>query len=139
MNNRSLRIAALVIAAVVALGAVYGRRVLAWQDPHAANVSAQSRSGQRTVLYYYDAMNPQHHYGKPGKAPDGMDLVPQYADDSATGSNTMKSGPQSAASGDRKVLFWYDPMHPAYKADKPGIAPDCGMQLVPKYAEEQAS
>ena len=30
-------------------------------------------------------------------------------------------------------------MHPAYKADKPGIAPDCGMDLVPKYADEQAS
>ena len=28
-------------------------------------------------------MNPQHHYNKPGKAPDGMDLVPQYADDNA--------------------------------------------------------
>ena len=91
MNNRSLRIAALVIAAVVALGAVYGRRVLAWQDPHAAHGSAQSPSGQRTVLYYYDAMNPQHHYSKPGKAPDGMDLVPQYADDNATGNNTAQS------------------------------------------------
>lgn len=38
--------------------------------------------------------------------------------------------------GERKVLYWYDPMHPAYKSDKPGIAPDCGMQLVPKYADE---
>ena len=38
--------------------------------------------------------------------------------------------------GERQVLYWYDPMHPAYKSDKPGIAPDCGMQLVPKYAEE---
>ena len=35
-----------------------------------------------------------------------------------------------------KILYWYDPMHPAYKSDKPGIAPDCGMTLVPKYAEE---
>ena len=35
-----------------------------------------------------------------------------------------------------KVLYWYDPMHPAYKSDKPGIAPDCGMALVPKYADE---
>src|SRR3990172_8378306 len=38
--------------------------------------------------------------------------------------------------GERQVLYWYDPMHPAYKSDKPGVAPDCGMQLVPKYAEE---
>ncbi len=33
----------------------------------------------------------------------------------------------------RKVLYWYDPMHPNYKSDKPGTAPDCGMDLVPMY------
>jgi Cu(I)/Ag(I) efflux system membrane fusion protein len=27
-------------------------------------------------------------------------------------------------------------MHPSYKSDKPGIAPDCGMPLVPVYAED---
>jgi RND family efflux transporter MFP subunit len=37
----------------------------------------------------------------------------------------------------RKPLYWVDPMHPAYKSDKPGIAPDCGMKLVPVYAAEQ--
>jgi Cu(I)/Ag(I) efflux system membrane fusion protein len=37
---------------------------------------------------------------------------------------------------ERKVLYWVDPMHPAYKSDKPGIAPDCGMKLVPVYADE---
>ena len=26
-------------------------------------------------------------------------------------------------------------MHPAYKSDKPGIAPDCGMELVPVYED----
>jgi len=36
----------------------------------------------------------------------------------------------------RKILYWYDPMHPAYRSDKPGIAPDCGMQLEPRYAGE---
>ena len=34
----------------------------------------------------------------------------------------------------RKILYWVDPMHPQYKSDKPGIAPDCGMKLVPVYA-----
>ncbi|MBL8171895.1 MAG: efflux RND transporter periplasmic adaptor subunit, partial [Acidobacteria bacterium] len=34
-----------------------------------------------------------------------------------------------------KVLYWQDPMHPAYKSDKPGKAPDCGMDLVPVYEE----
>lgn len=37
----------------------------------------------------------------------------------------------------RKPLYWVDAMHPWYKSDKPGIAPDCGMKLVPVYAGEQ--
>jgi Cu(I)/Ag(I) efflux system membrane fusion protein len=36
----------------------------------------------------------------------------------------------------RRILYYHDPMHPAYKSDKPGIAPDCGMQLEPVYADE---
>src|SRR3974377_412825 len=68
-----------------------------------------------------------------------MDLVPQYADDSAGSSLAGQSTRESSKPdilGERKVAFWFDPMHPAYKSDKPGIAPDCGMQLVPKYADE---
>ena len=40
-----------------------------------------------------------------------------------------------AAKSERKVLYWVDPMHPAYRSDKPGIAPDCGMDLVPVYED----
>lgn len=43
--------------------------------------------------------------------------------------------PTSADKGGRKILYWVDPMHPAYKSDKPGIAPDCGMKLEPVYAD----
>ena len=32
------------------------------------------------------------------------------------------------------ILYYHDPMHPSYRSDKPGIAPDCGMNLVPVYA-----
>src|SRR6266496_6329275 len=39
----------------------------------------------------------------------------------------------------RKILYYVDPMHPAYKSDKPGVAPDCGMTLEPVYADEAAS
>lgn len=38
---------------------------------------------------------------------------------------------------ERRVLYWVDPMHPAYKSDKPGTAPDCGMDLVPVYEESK--
>lgn len=45
------------------------------------------------------------------------------------------SGDPHAAhkAAEKKVLYWVDPMHPAYKSDKPGTAPDCGMDLVPVY------
>jgi membrane fusion protein, copper/silver efflux system len=38
----------------------------------------------------------------------------------------------------RRILYYVDPMHPAYTSDKPGIAPDCGMQLEPVYADADA-
>src|SRR6266567_278596 len=42
----------------------------------------------------------------------------------------------ASASNGRKILYYVDPMHPAYKSDKPGVAPDCGMTLEPVYADE---
>ena len=48
--------------------------------------------------------------------------------------------PQAAASGEAgtgsgKVLYWYDPMFPNQKFDKPGKSPFMDMQLVPRYAD----
>lgn len=40
------------------------------------------------------------------------------------------------AEGDRKVLYWYDPMYPNQHFDKPGKSPFMDMELVPKYADE---
>jgi len=36
----------------------------------------------------------------------------------------------------RRVLYYVDPMHPSYRSDKPGIAPDWGMALEPVYEGE---
>jgi RND family efflux transporter MFP subunit len=96
--------------------------------------AAQAENSDRRPLYWYDAMNPQHHYDKAGKAPDGMDLVPMFAQQK-TGANA----PAAPATAPRTILYWYDPMHPKYTSDKPGVAPDCGMVLVPKYADDQSS
>ncbi len=46
---------------------------------------------------------------------------------------------QIGSQAGRRVLYYVDPMHPSYKSDKPGIAPDCGMQLEPVYADGAAS
>jgi RND family efflux transporter MFP subunit len=47
-------------------------------------------------------------------------------------------GNTGSGHAERKVLYWVDPMHPWYKSDKAGIAPDCNMKLVPVYEGEAA-
>ena len=41
------------------------------------------------------------------------------------------------AAGQHRVLYYRDPMHPAYKSNTPGTAPDCGMKLEPVYEEDE--
>ncbi|MET0660797.1 MAG: efflux RND transporter periplasmic adaptor subunit [Steroidobacteraceae bacterium] len=42
----------------------------------------------------------------------------------------------AAGESERRVLYWYDPMHPDQHFDKPGKSPFMDMELVPKYADE---
>jgi membrane fusion protein, copper/silver efflux system len=56
----------------------------------------------------------------------GTFLAGSWYNQHKTSANTHAGAP--------KPLYYVDPMHPAYKSDKPGIAPDCGMQLEPVYA-----
>ncbi len=46
-------------------------------------------------------------------------------------------GKPLGAAGEKKIVFYVDPMHPWYKSDKPGIAPDCNMALVPVYEGDE--
>jgi Cu(I)/Ag(I) efflux system membrane fusion protein len=47
------------------------------------------------------------------------------------------SGSKSATQpGAKRILYYVDPMHPSYRSDKPGTAPDCGMALEPIYEGE---
>ncbi|MES0265575.1 efflux RND transporter periplasmic adaptor subunit [Citrobacter sedlakii] len=56
---------------------------------------------------------------------------------------TADRGPDDASStaqnDARKVLFWYDPMYPNTRFDKPGKSPFMDMDLVPKYADEESA
>lgn len=149
LSSKKIVIGVLLVAA---LGLVYAGATHRWFFGPSGNEAAVSAStaGERKVLYWYDAMDPQHHYNHPGKAPDGMDLVPRYAEETSAAPEQGREAPSSSMAnmssmpskesglGERKVLYWYDPMHPAYKSDKPGTAPDCGMTLVPKYAEDES-
>ncbi|AFJ45167.1 efflux RND transporter periplasmic adaptor subunit [Shimwellia blattae] len=53
--------------------------------------------------------------------------------------STAQPGANPAATADntgRKVLYWYDPMSPNARFDKPGKSPFMDMDLVPRYADE---
>ena len=51
---------------------------------------------------------------------------------------SRKSNNNHGGTGDRKILYYADPMNPGMKSDKPGLAP-CGMQLEPVYADDARS
>ena len=61
-----------------------------------------------------------------------------YAGRHTTGPSgaSMTAAPAASGAGDRKVLYWHDPMVPGQRFDKPGKSPFMDMQLVPVYADE---
>ncbi|WP_339913098.1 efflux RND transporter periplasmic adaptor subunit [uncultured Brevundimonas sp.] len=46
--------------------------------------------------------------------------------------------PVAASAGEREVLYWYDPMTPGQRFDKPGKSPFMDMELLPRYADEES-
>jgi membrane fusion protein, copper/silver efflux system len=52
------------------------------------------------------------------------------------GGYIMRASRHAPPADGRRILYYVDPMHPAYKSDQPGVAPDCGMTLEPVYADE---
>jgi len=69
-------------------------------------------------------------------AAGGMGMPGMDHGGSKAGEKSAPPQPQSQTQpSQRQILYWYDPMNPAYRSDKPGKAPD-GMDLVPKYADK---
>ena len=133
MFPKVIRVLVVVAAIALVVGVAFSGKVSAFfQHEHSASQTT-APTAERKALYWYDSMNPQHRYDKPGKGPDGMDLVPQYAEQ-----NSVPEGTKSAAGGERRTLYWYDAMSPQHHYDKPGKAPD-GMDLVPQYEENNTS
>jgi Cu(I)/Ag(I) efflux system membrane fusion protein len=53
---------------------------------------------------------------------------------------TRPSQTEGAKPRARRILYYVDPMHPAYRSERAGTAPDCGMDLVPVFDDgEQTS
>ena len=55
--------------------------------------------------------------------------------ESTPGAAPAGGGSQQTVAGDKKILYWHDPMAPGQKFDKPGKSPFMDMPLVPVYAD----
>jgi RND family efflux transporter MFP subunit len=113
---------------------------LAWLAPGsvpracAAQGAAADTAGHKDL--FTCSMHPQVMEPKPGFCPIcKMKLTPIRRETAQAGAGT----PGGAASGPRRILYWWDPMmSPPYVSDKPGKSP-MGMDLIPVYSDEVSS
>ena len=98
---------------------------------------------EAVAVKYTCPMHPQIISDTPGKCPIcGMDLVQIAASGDShahEGKSDVSGGAVTENEKDRKVLYWYDPMVPEKRFDKPGKSPFMDKELVPKYADEVKS
>jgi len=114
MIRKFARYFALILAVAIVLGILFRGRLSTWlqgDEAFAAKAAQQKSAGND--MANMPGMGVSE--GKPAEV------------------RTAQSAPQ----GERKVLYYYDAMNPTFRSDKPGLAAD-GMQLVPKYADEDA-
>lgn len=90
-----------------------------------------SFAGLAVAETYMCPMHPQIVSDKQGKCPIcGMDLVVVEHD------HSQHQEEEKGSVSEKRILYWYDPMVPGKKFDKPGKSPFMDMELVPKYADE---
>ena len=99
------------------------------QQPSQAQPEDHSQHQQQAAPQVKQEDHSQHQPKSKAKKPE--------LEDHSQHEPAAQDHSQHQAKPQRKILYWYDPMHPSYKSDKPGKAPDCGMELVPKYADEK--
>ena len=78
--------------------------VVARPNTKPSTPGAVAVSGKK-VLYWVDAMNPALKSAKPGKAPDGMDLVPVYDDGSGPTTSTVTGYADVKLTSERQQLI----------------------------------
>ena len=85
-KSRWILLALIIVSLALAAGYFLGRRDHTTASPDQIAASASAAPG-RKILYWKGPMDPNFRRDKPGKSPMGMDLVPVYANDSASSSD----------------------------------------------------
>ena len=133
---RRRRMLAAIAVVVVAAGAGF----LLFCGSPAAKKTGESASAKQAQEEWFCPMHPHVVSDKPGECPIcRMTLVKREKPAASASAPAPTSTTPVGEIGGRKVLYWYDPMVPGSKFDKPGKSPFMDMQLVPKYADEESS
>ena len=83
---------------------------------------------EKKAICWISPKNPDYIQFKPGKDPQGHELVPVYP------MGAPGAPPPAAAPAERKIKYWVSPMDPKFVSDKPG-KDTMGMDLVPVREE----
>jgi membrane fusion protein, copper/silver efflux system len=103
---------------------------------HPAAIDIAAAAAERTPLYYQDPSGKPDYSPTPKKDTEGRDYVPVYDEPGAAPTSTPTSpAPAPPPSGDRKILYYRNPMglpdtSPVPKKDS------TGMDYIPVYADE---
>jgi Cu(I)/Ag(I) efflux system membrane fusion protein len=125
-RKNGLLIPALIVAALI------GGYELGWHQ----TVIGIAAAAERTPLYYQDPSGKPDYSPTPKKDTEGRDYVPVYDEPGAAPTSTSTSpAPAPAPGGDRKILYYRNPMglpdtSPVPKQDS------MGMDYIPVYADE---
>lgn len=155
--TRVLRVAALVVAVLLGMWLQHRYRLAeplvvptraetADRDPAVPEVAGQERANHDMTIQEMaghdltargtasDDMSSHDMVGHEEAAgrPPGHDMAPH--DTAGSGAGSTDAGRARAAEGEREILYWWDPMMPDYRSDKPGRSP-MGMDMVPVYAD----
>jgi membrane fusion protein, copper/silver efflux system len=126
-RRKSVLISALIAAAILG-GYGLGR--------HQADIDIGATAAERTPLYYQDPSGKPDYSPVPKKDSAGRDYVPVYDEPGAApASPSAPTAPAASPSGERKILYYRNPMglpdtSPVPKKDS------MGMDYIPVYADE---
>jgi Cu(I)/Ag(I) efflux system membrane fusion protein len=102
---------------------------------HPTEIDISAAAAERTPLYYQDPSGKPDYSPTPKKDAEGRDYVPVYDEPGATSVSPPASPAPAAPGGDRKILYYRNPMGLPDTSPVPKKDP-MGKDYMPVYADE---